>query len=73
LVRRTRNPENERQVIVALTDAGRALRFKAGCLAEALLAASDHSPSELGDLNQKVRRLRDSIYRGIGGWHASAA
>lgn len=68
LVRRTRNPENERQVLVALTDAGRALRSRAGCVGESLLAASGQSPAQLGDLNREVRALRDAIYRHTGGW-----
>ncbi len=67
-VQRARNPDNERQVIVALTDAGRGLESKAGCLGEALLEASGQSPKALGDLNQDVRRLRDNIYDSIGGW-----
>lgn len=66
LVRRTRNPENERQVVVALTEHGRALESRAGCLGETLLAASGQSPRELGDLNAKVARLRDAIYESIG-------
>ena len=70
-VSRTRNPENERQVVVALTDAGRALRTRAGCLGNALLATSEQTPAELGDLNSDVRRLRDTIYRQIGGWNVS--
>ena len=73
LVVRTRNPENERQVIVALTDAGRALRSKVGCLGEALLAASGQAPAELGELNREVRRLRDAIYSHIGGWSAGGS
>ncbi|WP_207458187.1 MarR family transcriptional regulator [Azospirillum sp. SYSU D00513] len=68
LVRRTRNPGNERQVIVALTDEGRALENRAGCLGEALLDASGQTPAELGDLNREVRRLRDGIYSRIGRW-----
>lgn len=71
LLRRTRNPDNERQVVVALTDAGRALRVRAGCLGDTLLAASEQSPAELGELNHDVRRLRDTIYRQIGGWDIS--
>lgn len=67
-VRRTRNPSDERQVVVALTDAGRALRSRAGCLGEALLAASGQSPAELGDLNRAVRRLRDTLSGRTGGW-----
>jgi DNA-binding MarR family transcriptional regulator len=69
LVRRTRNPGNERQVIVALTDKGRALHSKAGCLAETLAETSNHSFAELSELNQKVRRLRDAIYGSIGDWN----
>jgi DNA-binding MarR family transcriptional regulator len=68
LVRRTRNPKNERQVLVALTEAGRALEAEAGCLGEALVAASGQSRAELGRLNREVRQLRDAIYRSIGGW-----
>lgn len=71
LVRRARNPDNERQVVVALTDAGRALRTRAGCLGDALLATSGQTPADLGELNSDVRRLRDTIYRQIGGWDIS--
>lgn len=67
-VARARNPQNERQVIVALTPQGRALQDKAGCLGQALLAASSQTPAALGDLNRDVRRLRDGIYASIGGW-----
>src|ERR1041384_1365127 len=66
LLRRTRNPDNERQVVVALTAQGRALKSKAGCVGDALLAASGQSPKELGELNAKIKRLRDAIYERIG-------
>ena len=69
LVRRTRNPDNERQVVVKLTDAGRAIRSKAGCLGEALLAASGRTPEQLGALNREVKALRDAIYGQTGGWN----
>lgn len=72
LVRRARNPDNERQVVVTLTTQGRALRSKAGCVGEALLSASGHSPKELGDLNAKIRRLRDALYENIGGGSSEA-
>ncbi|MCK5932691.1 MAG: MarR family transcriptional regulator [Fulvimarina manganoxydans] len=68
-LRRTRNPENERQVLVALTDQGRALRSEAGCLAEALLSASGQSAPQLARLNHEVRELRDAIYSGIDDWN----
>jgi len=70
LLRRTRNPDNERQVIVALTDEGRALKSKAGCLGDALVETSRHTVGQLGDLNRQVRQLRDDIYENLGGWTA---
>lgn len=63
LVRRTRNPDDERQVIVALTAEGRALRARAGCLADALLAASGMSSAELAEMNRQMTRLRDALVR----------
>jgi len=72
LVNRTRDPANARQVIVALTDAGRAMQQKAGCLGAALLEASGQSPEALNALNDKVRTLRNDIYSAIGGWGPGA-
>ncbi|WP_230534512.1 MarR family winged helix-turn-helix transcriptional regulator [Microvirga roseola] len=72
LLRRTRNPDNERQVVVTLTDKGRALRSNAGCLGDSLLVASGQSPGELGKLNRGIRRLRDAIYSHIGAWNPPA-
>ncbi|WP_420959287.1 MarR family winged helix-turn-helix transcriptional regulator [Brucella sp. IR073] len=69
LVRRTRNPDNERQVVVALTEEGQALRMRASCVGEALFAASGQSPERLGELNRDIRALRDAIYARIGGWN----
>lgn len=67
-LRRTRNPENERQVVIALTDQGRALQSRAGCLNDALLSISGQPLANLGSLNREVRLLRDTIYKNIGGW-----
>lgn len=68
LVQRTRNPDNERQVVVALTDAGRALQGQGGCLGDALLEATGATPAQLGEINAKVRELRNAIYGKIEGW-----
>ncbi|MHA7775146.1 MarR family winged helix-turn-helix transcriptional regulator [Roseibium sp. M-1] len=72
LLGRTRNPNNERQVVVALTDNGRGLQSQAGCLGQALLSASMQSPEDLAKLNKDVRYLRDTIYSQIGGWSTPA-
>lgn len=62
LLRRTRNPENERQVIIALTADGDGLRFRARCLNDHLLEASGQTVGDLGKLNRLIRQLRDAIY-----------
>jgi MarR family transcriptional regulator, organic hydroperoxide resistance regulator len=72
LLRRTRSPANERQVVVALTDKGRELRFRAGCLADALLSSSGQSPAHLNQINRDVRELRDAIYEHTGVWRSTA-
>jgi MarR family transcriptional regulator, organic hydroperoxide resistance regulator len=72
LLQRSRNLQNERQVMIELTDEGRAMRHRAGCLGNTLLAASAQTPRDLAELNDKVRTLRDTIYAQIGGWDAPA-
>jgi DNA-binding MarR family transcriptional regulator len=69
-LQRTRNPENERQVVIALTDRGRALHSRAGCLNDALLAISGQPLKNLGQLNREVRELRDTIYKNLSDWDA---
>ncbi|OZI24291.1 MarR family transcriptional regulator [Bordetella genomosp. 7] len=72
LLRRQRNPANERQVVVALTEQGRQLRNTAGCLGESLLSASGQSPAQLADLNQQIRQLRDALYGHLEAWKPPA-
>jgi DNA-binding MarR family transcriptional regulator len=67
LLRRVRNPDNERQVLVSLTPRGRAIRADAGCLGNALLASSGQTAADLGEINQRMRQLRDAIYGQIDG------
>lgn len=68
LVLRTRNPENERQVVVTLTPRGRDIRPDTGCLNDALGQASGGTGADLAALNREVKGLRDAIYGSIGGW-----
>jgi DNA-binding MarR family transcriptional regulator len=58
---RKRNPADERQVNVTLTDQGRSLRAKTKSLADALYGKSGMSPSEVADLNERVKSLRDTF------------
>lgn len=70
LLHRARNPDNERQVVVALTQQGRALREQAGCLGDALLTASGRTPGDLARLNEDIRHLRNGLYDHISEWEA---
>jgi len=58
---RQRNTQDERQVNVTLTEAGRAIRGRTRCLAEALAQKSGMDGNELGALNRQVQRLRDAL------------
>lgn len=61
LVHRVRNPDDERQVIVSLTEVGRSLRSESACLGEALLGTSGFELDRLQRLNAEVRALRDAV------------
>jgi len=63
LISRQRNKDNERQVIIALTQKGNELRNQAGCVAEALQSGSGYSVDEILNLNRLVRDLRDALKR----------
>lgn len=63
LVTRARNPGDERQVQVHLTEAGWAIREKCGCLGEALFARSGLTLERLKSLNEQVQALREALIR----------
>lgn len=63
LVTRTRQADDERRVLVALTDRGRALKQDSRCLGETLFARSSMTPAELIALNRAVLRLRTALTR----------
>ena len=66
LVKRTRSREDERQVIVALTAQGEALKEKARGLPLSILAASECSVAELAALKKEVELLRDKLNAALG-------
>jgi MarR family transcriptional regulator, organic hydroperoxide resistance regulator len=63
LVRRERDPEDERQVHVRVTEAGWALRERCGCLTERVIEHSGMDLEALGALNRHVQTLRDALHR----------
>ena len=57
LVVRTRDPEDERRVVVTLTEAGAALREQAKAVPEQLLCQLALPLEELGDLRERLKVL----------------
>ena len=66
LVRRTRSSEDERQVLIALTAQGHALKERARSVPQSILAASDCSVSELVTMKDEIVALRDRLNAVIG-------
>jgi DNA-binding MarR family transcriptional regulator len=67
LVSRNRNPLDERQVRVALTDQGRALRADAEAIPAQVLCASGQELSSLGSMRSELARVRDDLFRALDG------
>ena len=63
LVRRRRRAEDEREVEVALTEAGRALQDRAKDVPRAIECATGLSAEEIGDLRQRLAVVRSSLRR----------
>jgi DNA-binding MarR family transcriptional regulator len=61
LIKRTRGTEDERQVLIALTSRGHALREKARAVPHAILAASACSLTELSAMKNELVGLRDRL------------
>ena len=66
-LRRQRDPTDERQVLVSLTDAGRRLREKG--LTMNLVKASGLTPDEFGKMQKGVVTLRDNLIKAARGTH----
>jgi DNA-binding MarR family transcriptional regulator len=61
LIKRTRSTEDERQVLIALTSQGQALRERARTVPQAILATSACSITELSALKNELVALRDRL------------
>ncbi|MBV8697408.1 MAG: MarR family transcriptional regulator [Bradyrhizobium sp.] len=66
LIKRTRSREDERQVLVALTSQGQALKEKARGVPPAILSASGCSIGELTALKKNLIALRDQLNAAVG-------
>ncbi|MBU0725966.1 MAG: MarR family transcriptional regulator [Alphaproteobacteria bacterium] len=66
LITRTRDPGDERQVLVRLTEAGQALRKKAEAIPPEVASAAERSPAELKALKDDLVALRDTLNAHIG-------
>ena len=58
---RQRNPADERQVKVRLTEQGRAVRAQTRTLADALYDKSGMTAGAVADLNARIKALRDAF------------
>lgn len=66
LVRRARDPEDERRVRIWLTESGHDIRASCAHIGEALAARSGMLPEQLARLNEEVRQLRDALACSMG-------
>mgnify|MGYP001198508483 FL=1 len=65
LIARTRSKDDERQVLITLTPAGRELKAKATSIPSAVLCASACSPAQLADLKQQLETLRNNLLKHV--------
>jgi DNA-binding MarR family transcriptional regulator len=66
LIRRTRSSEDERQVLIALTVQGHALKEKARTVPPAILSASGCPIGEVSSLRKSLVALRDQLNSAVG-------
>jgi MarR family transcriptional regulator, organic hydroperoxide resistance regulator len=67
LIRRTRNPEDERQVQIRLTPRGRRLREKAQKVPKSILRATQCDAEALARLRDRLVGVRDAILESAEG------
>lgn len=65
LLIRRRAEADERQVIISLTETGRALRQKAQSIPEAVACAADCSATEMATMKQQLETLRKSLHKSV--------
>jgi DNA-binding MarR family transcriptional regulator len=65
LLERNRDPHDERQVRISLSEAGRALRSQAQAIPEQVLCASGQQLSVLGRLRTELSTVRDNLFKSM--------
>jgi MarR family transcriptional regulator, organic hydroperoxide resistance regulator len=65
-LKRTRNTEDERQVLISLTPQGLAVKDKARGVPQAILTASACSVGELSTIRNELVALRDRLNAAVG-------
>lgn len=63
LIDRQRNRQDDRQVLISLTAAGRTMQDRCACLGETLVAASGMSVERLLGIAREVRVFRNAVAR----------
>lgn len=66
LIKRTRSVEDERQMLIALTPQGQALRDKAKAVPQGILAASACTVGEMAAMKNDLVALRDRLNAALG-------
>jgi DNA-binding MarR family transcriptional regulator len=66
LVKRTRSTEDERQVLIALTPKGQALKDQARAVPQAILSRSACSVGDLMTMKNELVALRDKLNAALG-------
>jgi DNA-binding MarR family transcriptional regulator len=67
LVTRNRDPHDERQVRISLSEHGRALRTQAASIPEQVLCASGQEIASLGRMRSELARVRDDMFKALDG------
>jgi len=62
-VERVRNPQDERQVMISITEKGKQLEGESICLSETLFHSSAMELAQLQRLNEEIISLRENIVR----------
>jgi DNA-binding MarR family transcriptional regulator len=65
LLSRNRDPHDERQVRIVLTDQGRTLRDQAQAIPEQVLCASGQELSALGRIRSELSAVRDDLFKSL--------